>query len=458
MEFIHDPYQPGETIAAIATPIGEGGVAIVRISGIEAVAVADRVFSGPVTSYYSHTAHFGKVLNPKSEEIDEALLLVMKGPKSYTGEDTVEIHCHGGNLITRRVLDAVLASGARLAQPGEFTFKAFMNGKLDLAKAEAVQMLIGAKSERALDAAKEQLLGSLSTKVALMQKELTQIAAILEAWVDFPEEGLEFATLAELLSDLVACTTTIDQLTQTFHEGKLISQGIALCLVGCPNAGKSSLMNVLLDKERAIVSQIAGTTRDVVEDQMQLRGLHVRLFDTAGVREADDVIEQEGIRRTKEALKKADLILLVLEAPRGIQKEERELFDAIADKKTVAIWNKMDLPHDLLPKLPFSHVAEVSALKKQGFEELISLIDDVLWEGTPPSKEETVITNVRHLEALKKAKQYCEEVISGLKAEQSPEFLAAHMRYALLELGKILGTNVGEDVLTAIFSTFCIGK
>lgn len=459
MEFVHQPYQPGETIAAIATAPGEGGVAIIRISGHDAMKVATKIFSGPVFSYKTHTAHYGQILDPSGQRVDDVLLLPMLGKRSYTGEDTVEIHCHGGSLITRRVLEVVLQAGARAARPGEFTLKAFMNGKLDLAQAEAVQELICAKNEHALDAASNQLKGLLSHKISHFQQKLTLIAAILEAWVDFPEEGLEFASMEEICKDLETISQEMQQLVNTFHDGKIVHEGVSLCLVGSPNVGKSSLMNALLDKERAIVSHIPGTTRDIVEDHLRLNGLNVKLIDTAGIRKSDECVEQEGIRRSKEAMTQADLILLVLDAGRGVESDEEHwLLETAPPKKTIIIWNKTDLPLHNVSEMPFPHVVFLSAKEKIGLELLRKKIDAVIWEHGQPSKEEILITNVRHKEALIQSIDSCQAVVTGLREGVSPEFLAIDMRSALSELGKILGTNISEDILSAIFSTFCIGK
>lgn len=458
MEFIHQPYYPGDTIAAIATPPGEGGVAIIRISGDEALAVAAKVFSGPIHKYQSHTAHFGQIRNSSGEHIDDVLILVMLGTHSYTGENTVEIHCHGGSLITRRVLEVVLKAGARAALPGEFTFKAFMNGKLDLTQAEAVQELICAKNEKALDAAENQLKGSLSSRVITFQFDLTQIAAILEAWVDFPEEGLEFTTMEELNGNLDRIAHAMEKLVSTFHDGKILHDGLSLCLVGCPNVGKSSLMNALLDKDRAIVSPIPGTTRDVLEDHLRLNGLHIKLSDTAGIRETVESIEQEGIKRSKQAMQESDLILLVLDAHKGFDEEDLLLLNQVPLKKTIVVWNKMDLSHSPLPDLEVPHLVHLSAKQKEGLTDLHQAIDAVIWSHGPPSKEEIVITNVRHKEALTESIGAIRRVQEGLSTEISPEFLTLDMRQSLSELGKIIGTNISEDILSAIFSKFCIGK
>lgn len=445
------------TIAAIATPPGEGGVAVIRISGKESIPIADAVFSGSIDSMKSHTVRYGHI-RCQGEHIDDVLLLVMRAPRSYTGEDTVEIHCHGGSLITRRVLDTVLAAGAKQALPGEFTFRAFIHNKLDLSQAEAVQELIGAKNERALDASKQQLQGRLSDKILSFQSQLNSIAAILEAWVDFPDEGLEFASFEEVCSDLESVIGEMKELKSTYHDGKILHDGISLCLIGRPNVGKSSLMNALLDKERAIVTDTPGTTRDIVEDSLRINGLNFRLIDTAGIREGAETIEQEGIRRSKEALEKADLVLLVLDAERGVTAEDEQLIDLVPKGKTIAVWNKIDLPHDEAPQLGIPYIVPISAKEKKGLKQLHEQIDRVVWEHGPPSKEEILITNVRHKESLSDAVAACEKVLEGLRSDISPEFVAFDMRACLENLGKVIGTDVTEDILSAIFSKFCVGK
>lgn len=458
MEFVHQSYQPGETIAAIATPPGEGGVAIIRISGSQAIPVASKIFSGQVAQFKTHTAHYGNILNASGEKVDDVLLMPMLGKRSYTGEDTVEIYCHGGALITRRVLEVVLQAGARAARPGEFTFRAFLNGRLDLAQAEAVQELIGAKNERALDAAEKQLQGSLSQKVQGFQEKITLFAAIFEAWVDFPDEGLEFASMEEVCEDLKTILKEIQKAVETFHNGRILHDGLSLCLIGCPNVGKSSLMNALLDKERAIVSPIAGTTRDILEDHMRINGLNFRLMDTAGIRESGEVIEMEGIRRSRTAMQEADLILLVLDASKQLDHEDQQLIKQVPKDKTVAIWNKIDIAQPSLPPLPFERTLKISAQQRQGIELLHQTIDQVIWKNGPPSRDEVIVTNVRHKEALAQAAINIELVIEGLNNGTSPEFLILELKQCLNALGQIIGTNISEDILTAIFSKFCIGK
>ncbi len=458
MEYVHRAYQKGETIAAIATPPGEGGVAVIRISGDNALGVADKIFSGPIHSYKTHTAHFGKILDSEGNFVDEALVLVMISPRSYTGEDTVEIQCHGGSLISKKVLDVALKAGARAAGPGEFTFKAFINGKLDLAQAEAVQQLIAAKNDLSLQVAEQQLQGKISKQVLSFQKKLTDIAAILEAWVDFPEEDLEFASMEEVVAALNEIKEQIEKLEGTFHDGKIASHGISLCLAGPPNAGKSSLMNALLCKDRAIVTEIAGTTRDLLEEEMKLGNLHFRLIDTAGIRDTDEIVEKEGIRRSKEAMKQSDLILLVLDASREICEESRGLIASAPPERTLLVWNKIDLPNPKILPTHFPFSASISAKEGTGLEELRHQIDKMIWRKGPPAKDEIVITSMRHKQALSNATLAMQTLIEGLKTGVSPEFVSSDMRKVLSELGTIIGTNITEDILSAIFSKFCIGK
>lgn len=443
---------PLETIAAVATPPGEGGIAVIRLSGKDAIAIADAIFSGNVKSYETHTLHFGNIL-----DIDEGLVAVMKGPRSYTGEDVVEIHCHGGSLITKAVLSACLEAGAKAAGPGEFTYRAFMNGKLDLAQAEAVQSVIGAKNELALGASQKQLQGALSNEVQSFQKELLDIAAILEAWVDFPEEGLEFATKDEVVASLQKTRSKIEVLLTRFHEGKKLFDGLSLCLIGAPNAGKSSLMNALLGVDRAIVTDVPGTTRDLLEAEMRLAGLHIQLTDTAGIRATEEVVEKEGIRRSKGAMQGADLILLILDASTSLTEEEERLIESAPTAKTLLIWNKIDLPHTI-PTIDHPHQVSLSAKTGVGLVELKEALEALIWQGELPSKEEVLLTNTRHKEALKSASKDLLQLIEGLQTDISPEFLSADMRSALSHLGEILGLDISEEILSSIFAKFCVGK
>lgn len=449
-------FDPQKTIAAVATPPGEGGIAVIRISGKEAIPIADKVFSGQVAKYASHTVHFGKILDGQAE-IDEVLLIVMRAPRSFTGEDTVEIQCHGGSLITRRVLEVVLKAGAQAAGPGEFTYQAFMNGKLDLAQAEAVQAFIGAKNELSLQAASQQLAGRLSLYVQGLQQELLDIAAILEAWVDFPEEGLEFATQEEVIASLDTILKKMETLEATFHEGRKIHEGLSLCLIGSPNAGKSSLMNTLLGHERAIVTPIPGTTRDLLEAELKLGGLHFQLIDTAGIRETEEVIEQEGIRRSRKAMQQADIVLLLIDVSRPLLEEDLLLLRETPLEKTLLIWNKIDLPHTI-PKWEIPYQVALSAKTKEGLFTLKETLEKMIWQKGVPAKDEVILTHVRHKEAIFHAAGDLSKVIEGLKTSISPEFLAADMRSCLQHLGRIIGLDISEDILSAIFSKFCVGK
>ncbi|MEK7340077.1 MAG: tRNA uridine-5-carboxymethylaminomethyl(34) synthesis GTPase MnmE, partial [Verrucomicrobiota bacterium] len=383
------------------------------------------------------------------------LVLVMRAPKSYTGEDIVEIHCHGGSLISRRVLETTLEAGARAAGPGEFTFRAFMHGKIDLVQAEAVQNLIAAKNDLALHAAEQQLQGQLSSRILYFQKQLVDIAAMFEAWVDFPEEDLEFASIENVMVRLEVLRKQICYLAATFQEGKLLQFGPTLCLIGPPNAGKSSLMNVLLGKERAIVTSIAGTTRDTLEEELLIGNLHFRLIDTAGIRETKEIIEQEGIRRSKEAMQKADLVLLILDASLPLCPYANQLLSMVDTEKTLLVWNKSDIA-SVIPDRENSLL--ISAKNQTGIEELKQKISQMIWQKAPPSKEEVLITNIRHERSLLNAAISLKRVIDGLHTNLSPEFLSFDLKICLQELGGIIGHDITEDILTAIFSKFCVGK
>jgi tRNA modification GTPase len=452
-EFAHKTYEIGQTVAAVATPPGEGGIAIIRIAGYDALDIANKVFSRDITRFASHTANYGRIIDESNATVDEVLVLVMLGNNSFTGEDTVEIHCHGGVLITRKVLKTVLAAGARPALPGEFSFKAFQNGKIDLTRAEAIQELISAKSEMGMLAAENQLQGRLYDTIRSFQTKLFDLAAILEAWVDFPEEGLEFASFDEVIADLTAVKREIALLENSFHDGRVISTRLSLCLLGEPNAGKSSLLNALTGRDRAIVTHIPGTTRDILEEDIEMGGLAFRLIDTAGIRETDELIEKEGIRRAKLAAKEADLILLVVDATQGI---EDTLLHSLPEEKTLIAWNKTDLDHTPPPSHP--NLVSISAKEGAGLESLKEAISAILLLNGVPTKEEVTITQERHFQAICAAKEALDRLITGLKEEISPEFLSIEMRTVLRELGTIIGANITEDLLSAIFSKFCVGK
>ncbi len=446
------------TIAAIATPTGEGGIAIIRLSGSDAIAIADAIFSGNVCSYKTHTLHFGRILETHKEIIDEGMLTVMRSPHSYTGEDVVEIHCHGGSLVSKRVLQRVINAGAKTAEPGEFTFRAFMNGKLDLLQAEAVQELIMAKNELALSSANKQLHGKLSKKITSIKDALIDIAAILEAWVDFPEEGIEVASMEQIILQLLEVKEEIHKLLLSFDKGKIIHAGLSICLIGSPNVGKSSLMNAILSKDRAIVTNTPGTTRDIIEEELRLGGINFRLIDTAGIRQTDEEVEMEGIKRSKHAMSDADIILLVLDRSRSLSKDDLKLIDDVDVNKTIILWNKEDLPMVTHRNLQFKYMISISAKEGWGLDSLEKIIGELIWTHGPPSKEEVMITNIRHKEALDESASYLTQIIQGLEKGLSPEFLSFDIRQSLSCLGRIIGFEITEDVLAAIFSKFCIGK
>lgn len=454
MHFVCRSIQKNDVIASTATPPGEGAIAVIRISGSKAFEIVEKIFSGPVSSFQTHTAHYGKILSKDGATIDHVLLLVMKGPRSYTGEDTVEISCHGGSIIPRQILERLYEEGVRPAEPGEFSLRAFLNGKIDLAQAEAVQQLIAAKSERAMEHASRQLEGVLSKAISQFQSELTEIAAILNAWVDFPEEGLEFASMEEMIEQLEKTIEKMAKLAATFHDGKALHEGISLCLLGAPNVGKSSLMNALLGQDRAIVTEIAGTTRDLLEEDLRLGGLHFRLIDTAGIRKTEEVVEKEGIRRSHKAMEEADVVLLLLDASRPLVDSDHELIKMAPKVKTLIVWNKIDAGRFDPAISPIG----ISAKERIGLEILQEAIEKLIWKQGPPSKEEIVITRLRHFQALSNAIASCRACILGLKSGISAEFAASDMRFCLHELSAILGTNVTEDILSAIFSKFCLGK
>jgi tRNA modification GTPase len=461
MHSVH--YQRDATIAAIATAAGNGAIAIVRLSGKDAVQIASVVFSGPVALYHSHTAHTGEILAADGSIIDQVLLIVFRSPRSYTGEDSVEIHCHGGAFVTCAVLERVLQAGALLALPGEFSFRAYINGKLDLAQAEAVQMLITAKNSLAQQSAARQLEGALSKKIQQFQQELTQIAANLEAWIDFPEEDLAFSSKEEMAMQLSSIAGKMHQLVSTFHEGKIVHHGISLCLIGPPNVGKSSLMNVLLKKNRAIVTDIPGTTRDLLEEELCLGSLHFRLIDTAGITETSDPVEREGVSRSRAAIESADLILLILDASRPLSETDYELIGTVAPEKAIIIWNKIDLvPAPFTPSiaqsLDINNAVFLSTKNEIGLDRLKKTIEEKIWKRGLPSHEEAMISSQRHCQILKEAIEFCETARWGLLENQSPELISIDMRSCLEQLGAITGTNISEEILTSIFTQFCIGK
>lgn len=453
-----------DTIAAIATPLGEGGLAVIRISGPQALAVADRCFvpagggSAKPSAAATHTIHFGHVVH-EGQNIDEALVAVMRAPRTFTREDVVEITCHGGVLAAKTVLDAVLKSGTRLAEPGEFTRRAFLNGRIDLAQAEAVADLIHSRTELALRAANEQLAGSLSRRINQLRDEMVETLAHIEAHIDFPEEDIAPDTRGQLVARLHNGVDFMDELLRAANEGQILRRGIRAAIVGRPNSGKSSLLNQLLGHDRAIVSPIPGTTRDTIEETANIRGLPVVFIDTAGLREARDQIEAEGIRRSRQSLQQAEFILHVLDESEPLTEADRNYLAEFSAKRRVLVRNKADLPARLcLPSDLKSPVVEVSCLTGKGIELLKDAIKELAWSGEIKAEMLQVMINSRHQEALGRARAATLRAVDALRTDQTLELVALDLRIAVNAVGEIVGKTTTEDLLDVIFSRFCIGK
>lgn len=453
-----------ETIAAIATPLGEGGLAIIRISGPSALSIADRCFTPGGRSALlpsrapSHTIHFGHIVK-QGQILDEVLLSVMRAPRTFTREDSVEITCHGGVLPAKLVLDAVLESGARLATPGEFTRRAFLNGRIDLAQAEAVADLIHSRTELALRAANEQLAGKLSRRINELRDDLLRALAHVEAHIDFPEEDISPATRGQLTGRMQDGLHFMDELLRTADEGQLLRRGIRAAIIGRPNAGKSSLLNLLLGHNRAIVSAIPGTTRDTIEETANIRGLPVIFIDTAGLRDAGDEIEMEGIRRSRQSLDRAEFVLHVFDASEPLTPADEKFLEELSGKKRILVRNKIDLPVRLeLPVLEQTSAVDVCCLTGQGLETLKEAIKSLAWSGKIGAEMLEVMINSRHQEALQRARSATVRTLEALQADKPLELVALDLRIAVSAVGEIVGKTTTEDLLDMIFSQFCIGK
>jgi tRNA modification GTPase len=449
-----------DTIAAISTPIGEGGLAVIRLSGSRALAVASRCFQGAVapSEATSHTLHYGKIQRA-GKIVDEVMLAVLRAPKTFTREDMVEISCHGGVLPAKLVLDTLLEGGARLATPGEFTKRAFLNGRIDLAQAEAVADLIHARTELALDAANEQLAGKLSRRIEKLRDDLVQTLAHIEAHIDFPDEDIAPDTREALTARLERGLAFMEELLRTADEGQILRRGIRAAIIGRPNAGKSSLLNQLLGHERAIVSPIPGTTRDTIEETANIRGIPVVFVDTAGLREANDPLEAEGIRRSHESLARAELVLLVLDAAESFSLKDRSRLDQLAGKRCILVVNKIDLPRKLqLENSPGIPTIEVSCESGAGLEALKDAIKNAVWFGRVGGEMSLVMINSRHQEALQRARHHTQFCLEAFKKNETLELVAMDLRIATNAVGEIVGKTTTEDILDSIFSQFCIGK
>jgi tRNA modification GTPase len=452
--------QAADTIAAISTPPGAGGIGIVRLSGPQALRLADEVFRGRErpSECATYTAHYGHVVDG-AEVLDECLLLVMRAPRSYTREDVVEIHCHGGPVVLRQVLDLVVRKGARLAGPGEFTQRAFLNGRIDLVQAEAVMDLIRAQTDLSRRAAMAQLDGHLSRRVEALRQRLQDFLVHVEASLDFLDDDIEIISRQEQQRRAEELVAELRRLEEGAEAGQILREGVTAAIVGRPNVGKSSLMNALLRTNRVIVTPIPGTTRDVIEEGINLRGVPLRLIDTAGLRDSADVVEREGVERTRHWMARADLVLLVLDTSESLQPEDWEGLAAVADKKTVLVLNKADLPAQWEPHLlpPAAATVRVSALHGTGLEELEETLFRLVWQGEVQAGE-VWVTNVRHKRALSQARESLERVLETLAQGYTEELVAVDLRAALHQLGEIVGVTLTEDVIRQIFETFCIGK
>lgn len=455
-----------DTIAAIATAMGNSGIGIVRISGDAAIEIADKIFRTKngklkIRDAATHTIHYGYVYD-QGEWIDEVLLMLMKGPKSFTAEDTVEIDCHGGMLVTRRVLEAALKAGARLAEPGEFTKRAFLNGRIDLTQAEAVMDVIHAKNEYALKSSVGQLRGSVSKKIKELRGKLIYEIAFIESALDDPEHISLDGYGEKLLERMKDMERELKRLVQSSSNGRVISEGIKTVILGKPNAGKSSLMNVLVGEDRAIVTDIAGTTRDILEEHIYLQGISLNVIDTAGIRSTDDVVEKIGVERAMEAAKEADLIIYVVDASRGLDENDFRIMEFIKDKKAVVLLNKSDLEPIVSAeeiKEKSNHaVIPVSAKEETGIDRLEEEIEALFYEGKIDFNDQVLITNVRHAQALKEALDSVQMVEKSIEDGMPEDFFSIDLMNAYEKLGLIIGEAVEDDLVNEIFSKFCMGK
>ena len=460
-----------DTIAAVSTAMAPSGIGIVRISGEEAFEIADRVYSGKkgkkLSDQKQYTIHYGYI-SDHGEKIDEVLVMVMRAPHSYTGENTVEIDCHGGVLATRRVLEAVIHAGARPAEPGEFTKRAFLNGRIDLSQAEAVMDIISAKNDYALKSAQQQLSGSISGKIEEIRQKLLYETAHIEAALDDPEHmnldgyGPELRRIVDLQRQ------EIHKLLESADSGKLIQEGIKTVILGKPNAGKSSLLNLLLGEERAIVTDIAGTTRDVLEEQVNIRGITLRILDTAGIRNASDKIEQIGVRRAIDQAEDADLILYVVDRSVPLDQNDYEIMKLIRDKKAIVILNKSDLSSEVTEEMLRNELAgrcagpsvilNLSAKEKQGLEDFEKQIEKMFFNGKIEFNDQIYVTNARHKKALEDAENSLNYVIKSIDDQMPEDFWSIDLMGAIDALGRITGESLGEDLVNEIFAKFCMGK
>jgi len=455
-----------DTIAAIATPLGESGIAVIRISGEASIPITDKVFKfkHKLSEVDSHTIHYGHIHNPiTGERIEEALVSVMRAPRSFTMEDIVEVNCHGGIISVKKVLDLLLQEGARVAEPGEFTKRAFLNGRIDLTQAEAVIDLIRSKSDQAFSIALKQVEGTLSKKVTKLRQQLVELMAHIEVNIDYPEHDVEELTTIFIKDKCNSAIDDIEILLKTANQGKVLREGIVTAIVGRPNVGKSSLLNVLTQENRAIVTEIPGTTRDIIEEYVTINGIPLKLLDTAGLRETTDIVEQIGVEKSRNALSQADLILLVLNYNEFIHEDEVLLLQQLNNKNSIVIINKMDLSQQLNFDIienyfPDDRIVNMSIKADQGMKQLESAISSIFFSGQLDSGDLTYVSNVRHIHLLNQAKQSLVDGLEGALQSVPIDMIQIDIRNAWEYLGEIIGDSVSESLIDQIFSQFCLGK
>ncbi len=455
-----------DTIAAIATALGEGSIAVVRVSGPEAINSVAKLFRSKLDlrEAASHTVQYGWIIDPQSDRrIDEVLVTVMKGPRSFTAEDVVEISTHGGIVAVKSVLELVLRHGVRLAEPGEFTKRAFLNGRIDLAQAEAVIDLIRSKSDRAFQVARRQAEGAVSKKIFPLRQQLIELIAHVEVNIDYPEHDVEDVTAELIRSNCRQVREEVNELLQRSNEGKILREGIVTAIVGRPNAGKSSLLNALARENKAIVTDIPGTTRDIVEESVSLSGIPLRLLDTAGIRETEDVVEQIGVERSHGALNDADLILLVLNRHEELHEDERKLLQQLKDRSTIIVVNKIDLPEkldtaEIERDYPSERIVYLSAKEGQGIEQLERAVTGMFFSGAVESGDITYVSNTRHITLLHQTRQSLEDAIQATFEGVPIDLIQIDITASWESLGQILGDAAGDSLLDQIFSQFCLGK
>lgn len=455
-----------DTIAAISTPPGEGGISIVRVSGKTALDVASEIFKGKnLHKVKSHTINYGHIVNPKTNAIvDEVMVSVMLAPKTYTCEDVVEINCHGGIVPTNDILQLLLSHGARMAKPGEFTERAFLNGRVDLSQAEAVMDLIRAKTDRSMKVALNQLDGDLSHLIKNLRQDILDVLAQVEVNIDYPEyDDVETMTSKLLREKAVEVKAQIKQLLQTAQEGKILRDGLATAIVGHPNVGKSSLLNRMLHEDKAIVTDVAGTTRDVLEEYVNVRGVPLKLVDTAGIRETNDKVEKIGVERSRKAIQTADLVLLVLDSSQPLSDEDRQLIKVTDEAKRIIILNKTDLPMQLDTDELFNIVSEdqvirTSATEGVGLDDLKEKISKLFFGGIESNQNSVIVTNARHIGLLNQAEDALDSVLKGLKDGMPVDLVQIDMTRCWDFLGEITGDSYQDELLDQLFSQFCLGK